>query len=86
MRPNQVCAPSPRLLAATVLAGVLATAAAACGSSSPAAAPAASHHAASPSASMIEPAATVGADCGMIPAAGMGSICECPSEIMTPYW
>jgi uncharacterized surface protein with fasciclin (FAS1) repeats len=75
MRSNHAYAPGPaRLLGASVLAGVLAATAAACGSSAPAAAPAASHHAASPSASMIEPAATVGTDCGMIPATGMGSM------------
>jgi len=79
MRSNHAYAPRPaRVLAAGVLAGALAVTAAACGSpartAAPAAAPAASHHAASPSASMIEPAATVGTDCGMIPASGMGSM------------
>jgi uncharacterized surface protein with fasciclin (FAS1) repeats len=75
MRSNHVHTPGPaRLLGASVLAGVLAATAAACGSSAPAAAPTASHHAASPSASMTEPAAMVGTDCGMIPASGMGSM------------
>jgi len=67
-----------RAVALPVIACALAVAAAACGSS-PTAAPAASSSsssraAASPSASMTEPAATIGTDCGMIPAAGMGSI------------
>ena len=57
-----------------VIACALAVTAAACGSTTTAA-PAASHHAAaSPSASMTESAATVGTECGMIPAAGMGSM------------
>ena len=51
------------------MAGALAATAAGCGSSTPAAAPAASH-----SGSMTGSAATVGADCGMIPGAGMGSM------------
>ena len=60
-------------MAATV--GALALTAAACGSSGTSAAPAAPHSAAaSPSESMTESAATVGTDCGMIPASGMGSM------------
>jgi uncharacterized surface protein with fasciclin (FAS1) repeats len=75
MRSNRARASSPaRLFAASLMAGALATTAAACGGSTPAAAPAASHHAASHSGSMTGSAATVGADCGMIPAAGMGSM------------
>jgi uncharacterized surface protein with fasciclin (FAS1) repeats len=63
------------VLAMAATAGALALTAAACGSSATpsAAAPATSAH---PSASMTEPAATagmIGTDCGMIPAAGMGS-------------
>ena len=55
------------------------TATAACGSttssSTSAAAPAASSHAAaSPTESMTETTATIGNDCGMIPASGMGSM------------
>ncbi len=50
----------------------------ACGSSpsstTSAAAPASSHTMASPTESMAETAATIGNDCGMIPAAGMGSM------------
>jgi uncharacterized surface protein with fasciclin (FAS1) repeats len=50
----------------------------ACGSSSgsatSAAAPASSHAMASPTDSMAGTAATIGMDCGMIPAAGMGSV------------
>jgi uncharacterized surface protein with fasciclin (FAS1) repeats len=66
-------------LAMAATAAALALTAAACGSTSSTstAAPAASPRAASPSASMTEPAAaagTVGTDCGMIPAAGMGSM------------
>jgi len=57
-----------------VIACALAVAAAACGSTT-GATPASSNHAtASPSASMTESAATIGTDCGMIPAAGMGSM------------
>src|SRR6266849_2711712 len=67
------------VLAMAATAGALALTAAACGSSGtsaapPAASPAKSAH---PSASMTESAAaarTVGTDCGMIPAAGMGSM------------
>jgi uncharacterized surface protein with fasciclin (FAS1) repeats len=64
------------VLAMAATAGALALTAAACGSSATpsAAAPATS---ARPSASMTEPAATagtIGTDCGMIPAAGMGSM------------
>ena len=63
-----------RAAAMPVIACALAVTAAACGSTTTAA-PAASHHAAaSPSAPMTESAATVGTDCGMIPAAGMGSM------------
>ncbi len=63
-----------RATAMPVIACALAVTAAACGSTTTAA-PAASHHAAaSPSAPMTESAATVGTDCGMIPAAGMGSM------------
>ena len=61
------------VLAMAATAAALALTAAACGSSGTPAAPAKSAH---PSASMTEPAATagtVGTDCGMIPAAGMGS-------------
>jgi uncharacterized surface protein with fasciclin (FAS1) repeats len=52
---------------------------AACGSTtnsatSPAAPAASSHAAASPSESMAETSATIGMDCGMIPASGMGSV------------
>jgi len=62
-------------LAVAAAAGALALTAAACGSSGTSAAPAAPHSAAaSPSESMTESAATVGTDCGMIPAAGMGSM------------
>jgi len=62
-------------LAMAAAAGALALTAAACGSSGTSAAPAAPHSAAaSPSESMTESAATVGTDCGMIPAAGMGSM------------
>src|SRR5262245_4927006 len=75
MRSNRARASSPsRLFAAGLMAGALAATATACGSSTPAAAPAASHHAASHSGSMTESAATVGTDCAMIPAAGMGSM------------
>jgi uncharacterized surface protein with fasciclin (FAS1) repeats len=62
------------VLAMAATAAALALTAAACGSSGTSAAPAKSAH---PSASMTEPAATartVGTDCGMIPAAGMGSM------------
>ncbi len=52
----------------------LAIGAAACGSTASHSAAASPHAAASPSASMAESAATVGNDCGMIPAAGMGSM------------
>ena len=73
-----------RTAAMAAIACALAVTAAACGgtTSTTSAAPAASHSAAassspSPSASMTESAAsaaTVGTDCGMIPAAGMGSM------------
>jgi uncharacterized surface protein with fasciclin (FAS1) repeats len=43
-------------------------------STTSAAAPASSHAMASPSQSMTETTATIGMDCGMIPAAGMGSM------------
>jgi uncharacterized surface protein with fasciclin (FAS1) repeats len=64
------------VLAMAATAGTLAPTAAACGSSATpsAAAPATSAH---PSASMTEPTATagtIGTDCGLIPAAGMGSV------------
>ena len=63
-----------RAAAMPVIACALAVAAAACGSTT-GATPASSNHAtASPSASMTESAATIGTDCGMIPAAGMGSM------------
>jgi uncharacterized surface protein with fasciclin (FAS1) repeats len=65
------------------VAGVVAVTTAACGSSAPAAAPAApaaSHQAASPSPSMTESSAAIGTDCGMIPAAGMGSTHGMASE------
>ncbi len=67
------------VLAMAAAAGALALTAAACGSSGTSAAPpaAAPAKSARPSASMTEPAATagtVGTDCGMIPAAGMGSM------------
>jgi len=63
------------VLAMAATAGALALTAAACGSSGTSAAPAAPHSAAaSPSESMTESAATVGTDCGMIPASGMGSM------------
>jgi uncharacterized surface protein with fasciclin (FAS1) repeats len=73
--PNKNKTSRTGVLAMAVGAGALALTAAACGSSatSSAAAPATPAH---PSASMTEPAAaagTVGTDCGMIPAAGMGS-------------
>jgi uncharacterized surface protein with fasciclin (FAS1) repeats len=74
--PNRNKAGRTGVLAMAATAGALALTAAACGSSGtsaapPAAAPAKSAH---PSASMTESAATVGTDCGMIPAAGMGSM------------
>jgi uncharacterized surface protein with fasciclin (FAS1) repeats len=67
------------VLAMAAAAAALALTAAACGSSGTSAAPpaAAAATSARPSASMTEPAATagtVGTDCGMIPAAGMGSM------------
>lgn len=64
-----------RAAALPLIACALAATAAACGST-PTAAPAASSSraAASPSASMTESAAAIGTDCGMIPAAGMGSM------------
>ena len=61
-----------RATAMPAIACVLAVTAAACGSATTAA-PAASQ-AASPSASAAESAATIGTDCGMIPAAGLGSM------------
>ncbi len=66
-----------RAAALPVIAVALAVTAAACSSaaSTTSAPPAASQHAAaSPSKSMTETAATIGTDCGMIPAAGMGSM------------
>jgi len=84
MRPKHGNAARPAgLLAAGAVAGVVAMTAAACGSSAPAAAPAApaaSHQAASPSPSMTESSAAIGTDCGMIPAAGMGSMHGMASE------
>jgi len=67
-----------RAITMPVFASALAVTAAACASSTSASTaggtPAASRQAtASPSESMTESAATVGADCGMIPATGMGS-------------
>ena len=67
-----------RAITMPVMACALAVTAAACASSTSASTaggtPAASRQAtASPSESMTESAATVGADCGMIPATGMGS-------------
>lgn len=70
------------VLAMAAAAGALVLTAAACGSSATSAATAAASPATSahPSASMTEPAGTagtagtVGTDCGMIPAAGMGSM------------
>jgi uncharacterized surface protein with fasciclin (FAS1) repeats len=66
-----------RAAALPVIAVALAVTAAACSSaaSTTSAPPVASQHAAaSPSKSMTETAATIGTDCGMIPAAGMGSM------------
>jgi uncharacterized surface protein with fasciclin (FAS1) repeats len=66
-----------RAAALPVIAVALAVTAAACSSaaSTTSAPPTASQHAAaSPSKSMTETAATIGTDCGMIPAAGMGSM------------
>jgi len=66
-----------RAAALPVIAVALAVTAAACSSaaSTTSAPPAASQHAAaSPSKSMTETANTIGTDCGMIPAAGMGSM------------
>ena len=66
-----------RAAALPVVAVALAVTAAACSSaaSTTSAPPAASQHAAaSPSKSMTETASTIGTDCGMIPAAGMGSM------------
>jgi len=67
------------VLAMAATAGALALTAAACGSSGTSTAPpaAASAKSGHPPASMTEsaaPAGTVGTDCGMIPAAGMGSM------------
>ena len=66
-----------RAAALPVIAVALAVTAAACSSaaSTTSTPPAAFQHAAaSPSKSMTETAATIGTDCGMIPAAGMGSM------------
>jgi uncharacterized surface protein with fasciclin (FAS1) repeats len=64
----------PATVLGGVITGVLALAAAACGSSTPSAAPAASpsHHAMASHHPMAE-SARFGADCGMVPATGMGS-------------
>jgi uncharacterized surface protein with fasciclin (FAS1) repeats len=64
----------PVTLVGAVIAGALALTAAACGSSTPSATPAASpsHHAMATHHPMAE-SAQFGSDCGMIPAAGMGS-------------
>jgi uncharacterized surface protein with fasciclin (FAS1) repeats len=62
-----------RAAAIPLIAFALTVTAAACGNSA-SSAPAASSHAASHSAAMHESMATVGTDCGMIPAAGMGSM------------
>ncbi len=65
------------VLAMAATAAALALTAAACGSSGTSAAAPATPTSAHPSASMTEPTATagtVGTDCGMIPAAGMGSM------------
>jgi len=63
-----------RAAAMPVIACALAVTAAACGSTTGAAPASSSHAAASPSGSIAESAATIGTDCGMIPAAGMGSM------------
>lgn len=66
-----------RATAMPAIAVALAVTAAACAStSSTTSAPlaASKHAAASPSASTTEPAATIGTDCGIIPASGMGSM------------
>jgi uncharacterized surface protein with fasciclin (FAS1) repeats len=73
-----------RAAAVPVIAVAIALSAAACASSSSttsatstassATSAASTHAAASPSQSMTETAATIGTDCGMIPAAGMGSM------------
>jgi uncharacterized surface protein with fasciclin (FAS1) repeats len=64
----------PVTLVGAVIAGALALTAAACGSSTPSATPAASpsHHAMATHHPMAE-SAQFGSDCGMVPAAGMGS-------------
>jgi uncharacterized surface protein with fasciclin (FAS1) repeats len=73
--PNRTKTSRTGALAIAAAAAALALTAAACGSSgTPAAAPSKSAH---PSPSMTEPpaaAGTIGTDCGMIPAAGMGSM------------
>ena len=80
MRPTGV-ARACHAAATPLIAAALAMTAAACGSAatssnSPAAGASAASHsaAASPSESMAHEAATIGNDCGMIPAAGMGSM------------
>ena len=80
MRPTGV-ARARHAAAAPLIAAALAMTVAACGSAatssnSPAAGASAASHsaAASPSESMAHEAATIGNDCGMIPAAGMGSM------------
>jgi uncharacterized surface protein with fasciclin (FAS1) repeats len=64
----------PATLVGAVIAGALALTATACGSSTPSTAPAASpsHHAMATHHPMTE-SEQFGSDCGMIPAAGMGS-------------
>src|SRR5215467_1181483 len=70
--------PRGRRVAGWSVIALALAAASACGSSpsstTSAAAPASSHTTASPTESMAETAATIGADCGMIPAVGMGSM------------
>jgi uncharacterized surface protein with fasciclin (FAS1) repeats len=84
MRPSHRHLTRNRALPATAIAAALTLLTAACASSASSttsaapAAPAASHSmthvAASPSESMAETAGMIGNDCGMIPAAGMGSM------------
>ena len=59
---------------ALALAATAACGSAASSTTSAAAAPASSHPMASASQSMAETAATIGMDCGMLPASGMGSM------------
>jgi uncharacterized surface protein with fasciclin (FAS1) repeats len=65
---------SGRTVAVPVIALALALTGAACGSTASPKPAASQHAAASPSESMTGSAATIGADCGMIPATGMGSM------------